>query len=326
MLSVIIPIFNAETFLDKCIKSICNQTYRNLEIILIDDGSTDNSYFICEKYSKRDNRIKVIHKVNGGVSSARNLGLNIAHGEYITFVDSDDWIDSNMFETLCYQIENADFVVGGYTVVNKKDNTEIKFKDELLSFPKEVCTNFDVLYIKNFFNSPFSKIYKRSILGNQKFDTNVALGEDFLFNLEYLQKCQEVKTVSSVDYHYNCLNENAATKKFRKKDIKIIIYLYEKGCDFLQNNCPNLRGYNELKKRLCLNGINVLQLLFYSNEKNKYKLAIELLENNDFNNACKLKYSLPLKYDIPRVLCKNKNYIFLKLYFKCKKLVSIIKR
>ena len=100
LISVIIPIYNVEKFLSFCIDSIVNQTYKNLEIILVDDGSTDNSGKICDEYALKDNRIKVMHKQNGGVSSARNVGLNIAKGKYIGFVDSDDYVENDMFEIL----------------------------------------------------------------------------------------------------------------------------------------------------------------------------------------------------------------------------------
>ena len=99
LITVIIPVYNVEKYLKECLESIINQTYKNLEIILIDDGSTDASGEICDEYSKRDNRIRVVHKANGGLSSARNLGLDIANGEYVTFIDSDDYIDLEFMKT-----------------------------------------------------------------------------------------------------------------------------------------------------------------------------------------------------------------------------------
>ena len=96
LISVIVPIYNTELYLDKCMQSILNQTYRNLEIILVDDGSTDNSSQMCDLYAGKDSRIRVIHKENGGQSSARNVGLNVCTGDYISFVDSDDWIELDM--------------------------------------------------------------------------------------------------------------------------------------------------------------------------------------------------------------------------------------
>ena len=98
LISVIVPIYNVEKYLTKCIESIINQTYKNLEIILVDDGSPDKSPIICDEYAKKDNRIKVIHKKNGGLSDARNYGMSLATGEYISFIDSDDYIDEEMYE------------------------------------------------------------------------------------------------------------------------------------------------------------------------------------------------------------------------------------
>lgn len=111
-ISVIVPVYNVEKYLSKCVESILNQTYKDIELILVDDGSLDNSGNICDNYAKNDNRIKVIHKENGGLSSARNAGLDIASGEYISFVDSDDWIDENTYEELVKKIvtTNADII------------------------------------------------------------------------------------------------------------------------------------------------------------------------------------------------------------------------
>lgn len=100
LISIIVPIYNVELYLEKCIESIINQTYKNLEIILVDDGSTDSCGKICDEYAKKDNRIKVIHKINGGLSDARNKGMEIAKGKYIGFVDGDDYVASDMYETL----------------------------------------------------------------------------------------------------------------------------------------------------------------------------------------------------------------------------------
>ena len=111
MISVIVPVYNVEKYLRACLESIVNQTYRDLEIILVDDGSTDSSGIICGEYAEKDARVKVIHKENGGASSARNAGLNIAQGEYITFVDSDDTIELDMIDCLLSSVREADVVI-----------------------------------------------------------------------------------------------------------------------------------------------------------------------------------------------------------------------
>ena len=125
-ISVIVPIYNVEKYLDRCLKSIINQTYKNLEIILIDDGSPDNCGTICDEYAKKDNRIKVVHKDNGGLVKARNTGLDIATGEYISFIDPDDWIELNMYEEMIKIADetNTDIVRCGYYRDNDKESME----------------------------------------------------------------------------------------------------------------------------------------------------------------------------------------------------------
>ena len=122
LISVIVPVYNTEKYIEKCVMSILNQTYKNLEIILIDDGSTDNSPQICDSLAKKDNRITVIHQPNGGVSSARNIGLDNTHGDYITFVDSDDYIEPNMIEFLSENIGDTNIAMCGYTSVDENGN------------------------------------------------------------------------------------------------------------------------------------------------------------------------------------------------------------
>lgn len=127
--TVVVPVFNVEKYLHQCIESLLNQTYRNLEIILVDDGSTDNSGAICDKYRQKDQRIKVIHKCNQGLGFARNSGMKETTSDYITFMDSDDYADEDMIEELMRPIidENADTVIGGFKKVN--DEKKILFID-----------------------------------------------------------------------------------------------------------------------------------------------------------------------------------------------------
>ncbi len=138
LISIIVPVYNVEQYLEKCVKSIIRQTYKNIEIILIDDGATDSSGKICDKLKLKDNRIKVIHKENGGLSDARNAGLKVAKGEYIGFVDSDDYIKEDMFETL-YNLNkkyNSEISIVSYYEICKDKLIAVRESDEVQQFNK----------------------------------------------------------------------------------------------------------------------------------------------------------------------------------------------
>lgn len=327
MLSIIVPVYNAKMYLERCVRSILGQTIADIEIILVDDGSKDGSGEICDIFCEQDKRVKVIHKLNGGVSSARNAGLNIASGEYVMFVDSDDWISNNLCKKMLLHIGEVDLGIGGYTIINKNGESEELLAEEELEFPRQFGIRFDQLYKKNFINAPFAKIYKMNIIGEQRFDTSVALGEDFLFNLEYLSKCKKIKIVNTSGYMYNCMNENSATKKMRETDIEQVCSLYQKGKYFLHKYCPEVENSKELKKRFCLNGINLIQMICYTSKAQSEKkvLAQELLLNKDFIEVCKERYDLPFKYDLPRRLCKKGKWRELQRFFWIKEKMSYMR-
>lgn len=329
MISIIIPVYNSEKFLYKCVNSIQNQTFQNWELILVDDGSSDSSGKICNVFAQHNQKIRVIHKENGGVSAARNAGLDVAIGEYVMFVDSDDWIEPQLCQSLMEGIGQSDIVIGGYTALLAKGQVKHVAKKNKIRFPEEFPVIFAQLYKNNLLNVPISKLYKRNLIGTQRFDENIRLGEDFLFNLEYLPKCKYISIVSLPGYVYNVLNENSATKKFRKGDFSQIVYLYKMGkkfakqYDFWEKTCI------PMKKRFFFNGIDLLQLLFYSDYKHDEKelLATEFLSNPDYKEVCNADFQLPLKYGIPRNLCKKNNFMGLALFFRIKQnLTKYIKK
>lgn len=327
MLSIIIPVYNTEKYLKKCIDSILAQTYIHLELILVDDGSKDMSSSICDEYASKEMRIRVVHKVNGGVSSARNSGLDVCQGEYVMFVDSDDWLEPDFCKELMCQAERADLVAGGYTMIDKSGKSEYAFKNQTIHFPEQMGKNFDELYKNNFFNTPFSKVYRRERIGKQRFCVSVALGEDFLFNLEYLEKCSIIKTMDAVGYIYNCLNAGAATKKLRENDIEQAVALYRAGKEFLHTYCQDVLESRTLNERLCLSGINLIQLVCYSDKTRveKRNLAERMLRNGDFIRVCQQEYDLPFKYDFPRKLCVRGNWRALQVFFWIKRGLSYVK-
>lgn len=222
LISVIVPVYNVEKYLNKCIDSLISQTYQNLEIILVDDGSTDNSGKICDRYEKQDNRIIVIHKVNGGVSSARNAGLSIAHGKYISFVDADDYILCSFYKKMYKGIitYNTDLAICPYEkvdsndLINKKCNEEMP--EEIVDchlVSKECVWKWSFINPKNYGSGLWNKLFKADIWGEIVFNIKIAMGEDNIALVEYLLRCKSVSCVNERLYKY-VVNPSSATNTF----------------------------------------------------------------------------------------------------------------
>lgn len=324
MISIIVPVYNAETYIEKCVKSIINQTLDDIEILLIDDGSRDDSGKLIDALGLQDKRIKVFHKQNGGVSEARNLGLDNATGEYIMFVDADDWLEADLCKKLIETMDKSDLAIGGFRQLFASEQKLFVGEGTIISMNREFGKSFDELYKKNLLNPPFSKLYKKELIANQRFDSSVALGEDFLFNLEYLKKCRQISVVYTDAYIYNCMNENSATRRFREKDISQIVELYRAGKKFRSQYGNRNDEYGILEERLCINGINLLQLLFYSDcsKELKQSLILKLFNTSEFINACGHDWGFPKKYDIPRRLCAKKSIVKLKYFYLIKKTIQ----
>ena len=197
-ISVIVPIYNVEQYLRRCIDSIINQTYKNLEIILVDDGSPDNCGQICDDYAKKDTRIKVIHKKNGGLSDARNVGLEVCTGDYISFVDSDDWIELNTYEIMMKSMNeyNADMVVSNINYVYK-DKVESKYsEDKIRCFNKEEAMK-ELIKDGLVQAVVWNKLYKRVVIDNLRFKVG-KLNEDEFFTYKICAKAERIVDRKSV--------------------------------------------------------------------------------------------------------------------------------
>ena len=204
LISIIIPIYNCEQHLEKCIKSIQNQTYTHLEILLIDDGSTDSSGEICDNYSKEDVRIKVFHCQNGGVSAARNFGINHANGEYIAFVDSDDYLLPEMYEKLINKANetDSDMVFCRYQAIDSKGVISEETSG-IERFIKEKDLSLFIVHTKDLImGTCWRSLYKRSFVLPFKFNTDLILGEDLVFMLQLLTSTQNISFVPDVLYNY----------------------------------------------------------------------------------------------------------------------------
>ena len=225
MISVIVPVYNIEEYLPRCLDSILAQTYTELEIILVDDGSTDCSGVICDQYAKKDKRIKVIHKENGGVSSARNIGLDRATGEYIGFVDGDDLLDDKMFEVLLKNAEEqkCDISCCQFATIDLQGNQKSIYNDisQILNSEYIISNFFFDPFIKELMYSVYSKIYKYSLIEELRYKS-YSYGEDILFVFETLERSQKVYYDNYVGYYYVQRENSAMTAAFSKKRLEYI--------------------------------------------------------------------------------------------------------
>lgn len=235
--SIIVPVYNVESYLKKCIDSILLQTYTNFELILIDDGSTDQSYEICDEYSLNDKRIKVIHKINEGVSKVRNLGLSISTGDYICFVDSDDWIDCDMLEYIIVNAEDFDIVQFGFrrvghAIVDKGFTPENIMKLQIQSY-----------FGKNMFNSVIcGYAIKNEIVRNHNitFPTYIKYGEDQAFILKVLLCCENILILNKRFYNYLDRDGSAMNCSYSLPMAENHLYIIEDVCDFASTNKRSL--------------------------------------------------------------------------------------
>lgn len=316
MVSIIIPVFNSAKFLDKCITSVIEQTYKNIEIILVDDGSTDNSLNICNSYAKRDNRIKVISQQNKGVSAARNAGLSYATGEYIGFVDSDDYISNDMYEKMITSGHkyNADIIECGCYIIDENENIQsvINLKDDVSSDQHN--------YIKNYFmkvnttNYNVNKIFKNTILEGFKYP-NLKYSEDFYLNVYALLKCTTKVTISEICYFYLKHSNSASQIRFNKHKLDIIKSGKEV-LDMINHKYPDLTIY--------------VVLFILNNIRTIYKQIIEIKDDNQIYKRSIIK-EYRMLYDLwkdhlDKTVTSTKNLIALKLFRHCRFIHDLIEK
>ena len=209
MISIIVPVYNAEKYLEQCVKSILNQNYSDFELLLIDDGSTDESAKICDSFIY-DHRVRTFHRTNSGVSSSRNFGLDNAKGEYITFIDSDDWIEESYLSVLMQNlIENEVDISSCNCFVESATKKYVRG-----TYESKLLSNIDALncYSKYYFSVVWGRIYKSSILKGIRFNENIYYSEDTLFYTEAAINSKILYFDSTPLYHYR-INENSAMNK-----------------------------------------------------------------------------------------------------------------
>ena len=227
-ISVIIPVYNVEQYLEKCLDSILNQTYKNIEIILVNDRSIDKSGLICDEYSRKYNNIRVFHNENGGVSSARNLGIDNATGQYLAFIDPDDYIDVNMYEILVEKIveTNSDIAMCSFVYVKEHENIVEDNSDEIIIFDKEEVLNRYFNRVKPF-NASFlwNKLFKRELFEKDRLDVELKIQEDTEILLRIYDKVNSVVYIASPLYLYLIRNGAATEGRISKKKVNMDIAL-----------------------------------------------------------------------------------------------------
>jgi glycosyltransferase involved in cell wall biosynthesis len=334
IVSIIVPVYNTEKYLPRCIESILEQTYKNIELILINDGSSDRSGEICDEFARKDNRIIVEHRKNSGVSDARNTGILMCSGEYLQFVDSDDYIDKDMTRLLVNAIkfEKADLVICGY-IIMQNENGEYMIKsyshDKSLSF-EQFMDIYDELYSNIYLNLIWNKIYSTRIIKENKiiFNSNFDLGEDLLFNLEVIKRCNNFSIIPSSLYYYVQYNDkNNLTRKPRENIYEIqkqlfqrVIEVAPKGLKY-SNNLINIeKEYSRiLISDVIANIINNIDLFncekFIQQMKKIHKdeVLVRTIESCNFNSR---------QEKLIRYFLQHNRYISLYIYAKIKKIIK----
>lgn len=309
--SFIVPVYDVEKYLKECVDSILAQNFDSFEIILVDDGSPDSCPKICDEYAKNDNRIKAIHKKNAGVSSARNDGIKMAQGEYICFIDSDDYIAEDYAENLYNAAEkfNADIVQGGFT--NCSENREV-LNEEKPAIPlfkqldhEQVCRLFDEMIAKSFTFFCWRNLFRRKFVKDKiKFDENIKIGEDTLFNVQALLLATNVVAVDSVSYFYRFRADSAMNKKY-KKDYGINLnYQWSQKIELYQKYCenPSQLFYEDLAK-YCITSLlpSMLSNEYKSNRKS-YQTAKAVFSLD----MCKRSFK---DFDINKIRSKSLDWL-----------------
>lgn len=297
MISVIVPVYNVENYLSKCIESLIEQTYKNLEIILVDDGSTDESGDICDKYMFKDTRIKVFHKKNGGLSDARNYGIERASGDYIAFLDSDDWVDSTLYENLYRLIKKyeADISICNFKksfdsneILNKSGNEYIFSNEEALN---EIYTERYVQMIL-----AWNKLYKRSILIEEKYPIG-KIHEDEFLTPKLLYKAKRIIYIDKELIYYRQTPNSIMNSSFNINKLDYIEALEKRRIFFMKSASKDLykKAINFQAKKIIefyykVNKSNIENKIYIM--KNLKKMLIRIYLYNDLTKENRIKIKL----------------------------------
>lgn len=314
-ISIIVPVYKVEKYLPRCVESIINQTYKNLEIILVDDGSPDNCGKLCDEYAQKDERIKVIHKPNGGLSAARNSGINISTGDYIAFIDSDDWISEDYCETLYHGIvdTNSDISIIDYNVVNEEDKitNPVDANSENTGLTSITYENENIikelLLQKNIKNFVWRMLYRKNVICNFLEGVNY---EDMFFTLQVLMNVQKVVYTKKRCYNY-LQRGGSITATISEKNLTDFIKAVKNRFEIISKSYSELTAYNVYALFESTVGLSTKYIIAETQYENVNEVIQEFINTimkheeeiisllNDYQKLCLylMKYNLDLYYN-----------------------------
>lgn len=302
LVSIIVPIYNVESYLKKCVCSIVEQTYTNLEIILVDDGSTDNSGIIADQISKKDCRIKVYHKKNGGLSDARNFGMKQAHGDFIEFVDSDDYVSPEIIQHQLFLIKKYDAEIAIIDPIHIFENDKKKFvkSSKIIEYDTQDAI-VEMLYQRSFLVSAWGKLFRNSLFYQIEFPKG-KLFEDSAIMYKVFENAKKIIYSNAKYYAYVHRKNSITTQSFSKKDLDILPITKTIENHYNSNNVI-LKAAKSYRMSACL------RILLNAPKSGKYDLAI-----NECNKYFKNNWRDV--YKDKNIRLKEKYAIFLYAYFK----------
>lgn len=309
--SIIVPVYNVRNYIEKCIDSLISQTYSNLEIILVDDGSTDGSEKVCDVFEKKDCRVKVIHKKNGGQSEARNMGLDIASGDYITFVDSDDYVTNNYIEFLLDLLvsNDADISIGSYTYVTSQIVKSRATKEFKILEPHE--TTRRMLLDDGFDMGVWAKMFKAILFEDIRFPSGKYF-EDSLITYQLVAKSKRNIFNSESIYFYVNRNDSTVNEEFSIKKLDLIEMTNEAE-NFILGMYPDLEVF--VQRRVLWAKFSTLNQIITSSNKKEYSELSNNLRQNILKKSSLMKEKvIPKRDKIAFLILK---YFGLSIYGKC---------
>lgn len=344
-ISIIVPVYNVKEYFNECMESLVSQTYKDIEILLVDDGSSDGTECLCDEWANQDERIQVFHKVNEGTHSARNLGLEKATGIYVMFIDPDDWLELNTIEFCAKKIQENDLDVIRYNYIREYNGQPLKKENSFLEekiYAGENCKKIlrqtlglvedELIHPENlnFLASVCFSIYRKSIIDSFKIQfyniREIGTFSDGLFNINYLLHAKNFQFINQYFYHYRKTNPKSATANYRENFLEKQLILFEEIKRLLEENALGEEIKRAYLNRIALSSMELCLNVYKrkSSFRKKYGEIKKILKNGFYVEAFKtfkLKY-LPLKWRIYYGLIKRRFVLGVCFMTKLMKLIK----